>query len=342
MSKEEIKEQVKEYYGKTLSSGYDLKTNACSCDVDAIPLYQRKVLKLIAPEILDRYYGCGSPLPPQLTNCTILDLGCGTGRDAYSASMLAGQGGNVIGIDMTDEQLEIARRYIPEQMFKFGYAEPNITFTKGDIEDLASCGIPDNSVDVVISNCVINLAADKRQVFSEIFRVLKPGGELYFSDVFSDRRVPEEISKDPVMYGECLGGTMYFHDFQRMLRDLGCNDVRIVISHAITIDNENIIAKAGDVKFHSATIRAFKLNELEDDSENFGQEAAYLGTMSEQPDVFKLDSRHKFPAHIRIPVCGNTAMMLQQSRYARHFMVYGDKSVHYGRFTTESMVASCC
>jgi arsenite methyltransferase len=342
MNKKEVKDQVKEYYGKTLSSGGNLQTNACCCDVDAIPLYQRKVLKLIAPEILDRYYGCGSPLPPQLTGCTILDLGCGTGRDAYSASMLAGQNGQVIAIDMTEEQLEVARRYLPEQMHKFGFESPNIEFIKGDIEDLQTSGIKDESVDVVISNCVINLAADKEKVFAEIFRVLKPGGELFFADVFSDRRVPEHISKDPVMYGECLGGTLYYHDFQRMLRNLGCNDVRIVVSHAITIGNEEIIAKAGDIKFHSATIRAFKLDNLEDDCENFGQEAVYHGTMPEQPDVFKLDSRNKFPANIRIPVCGNTALMLEQSRYAKHFTVFGDQSIHYGHFTTESMVASCC
>lgn len=122
-----------------------------------------------------------------------MDLGCGTGRDCYLASAMVGKNGQVIGIDMTDEQLEVANKHKEYHREAFGLGKSNVDFRKGVIEDLKSSGLEDNSVDVVISNCVINLSASKEQVFKEIWRVLKPGGELYFSDVFSDRRIPQYL-----------------------------------------------------------------------------------------------------------------------------------------------------
>ena len=116
---------------------------------------------------------------------------------------------------MTDEQLDTAQKYIDYQTKQSGYARPNVEFQKAYIEDLKEAGIKDNSVDVVISNCVINLSPDKQAVFSEIFRVLKPGGELYFSDIFTGRRLPEYLKDDPVLYGECLAGALYREDFRR-------------------------------------------------------------------------------------------------------------------------------
>jgi len=131
----------------------------------------------------------------------ILDLGCGTGRDVYIASKLVGETGRSIGVDMTTEQVAVAKKYQDEQRERFCYKSSNVTLLQGYIEDLKSLGIEDNSVDVVISNCVINLSPSKEQVFKEIFRVLKPGGELYFADVFSDRRVPEKFANDPILRG---------------------------------------------------------------------------------------------------------------------------------------------
>jgi ubiquinone/menaquinone biosynthesis C-methylase UbiE len=115
---------------------------------------------------------------------------------------LVGENGFVIGVDMTGEQLEVARRHQKSQAKKFGFKKSNVDFRQGYIEDLASLGIKDNSVDVVISNCVINLSPNKERVFSEIFRVLKEGGELYFSDVFAGRRVPKKFQSDKVLLGE--------------------------------------------------------------------------------------------------------------------------------------------
>ena len=103
-------------------------------------------------------------------------------------------------------------------------------FRQGYMEDLRALGIDDDSIDVVMSNCVLNLSLDKRAVFGEIFRVLKPGGELFFSDIFSDRRVPERFHSDPILHGECLAGAMYTEDFRRLLRDLGCLDYRVTSS----------------------------------------------------------------------------------------------------------------
>ncbi|NQV04705.1 MAG: methyltransferase domain-containing protein, partial [Candidatus Omnitrophica bacterium] len=143
---DDAKERVKSYYGKILKSTKDLKTNAC-CSADSMPPSQRNILNKVHPEIRDKFYGCGSPIPPILENCTILDLGCGTGRDAYIASALVGAGGSVIGVDMTDEQLNVAKKHFDYQMKEFGYFKPNVEFKQGYIEDLKEIGIRDNSID---------------------------------------------------------------------------------------------------------------------------------------------------------------------------------------------------
>lgn len=195
-----IHEQIKEYYGVILGSSDDLKTNACCCS-SAPPRYVRDILPLIDEDILNQFYGCGSPIPMGLEGCTALDLGCGTGRDVFILSKLVGENGHVHGVDMTESQLSVARKYQKKQAEKFGYSKVNTSFHLGYIEDLKSIGIEDESVDVVTSNCVINLSPFKEEVFREVYRILKQGGEMYFSDVFSDRRVPKEVQDDPVMRG---------------------------------------------------------------------------------------------------------------------------------------------
>jgi len=324
-------DQVKEYYGKILGGTRDLKTSAC-CTAETLPPHHREIISEIDDEILTKFYGCGSPIPSALEGCVVVDLGCGTGRDAYLASRLVGPKGRVVGVDMTDEQLDVANRHIGNQMNRFGFESPNVDFRKGYIEDLNDAGIEDDSVDVVISNCVINLSPDKESVFSEIFRVLKPGGELYFSDVFAGRRVPDSVRRDPVLYGECLGGAMYTEDFRRILADLGVRDYRVVSKSRITLDDAEVEAKAGMVDFYSMTIRAFKLDALEDICEDYGQSAIYQGTIKDSPHSFLLDDHHKFIAGKPMLVCGNTAAMLPDTRFARHFDVRGDRLTHYGPF----------
>lgn len=342
----DISESVRQYYGQVLQSNNDLKTSAC-CSIDSIPHHLKALLASLHPEVLERFYGCGSPLPPALQGMTVLDLGCGSGRDCYLLSKLVGPTGRVIGVDMTPEQLEVAVRHQEWHAGRFGYA--NIEFLHGNIEDLAAIGIADNSVDVVVSNCVINLSSEKAKVFAEIFRVLKPGGELYFSDVFADRRIPAALRQDPVLLGECLGGALYWEDFRRILHDLGCPDVRSVQENPISLNDPEIAAKIGMVKFRSVTVRVFKLP-LEDRCEDFGQVACYLGTIAEHPHAFDLDDHHHFETGRPLRICGNTVDMLSASRYGKHFQMLGDKSRHFGLFDCipgpqgESAAAggSCC
>jgi len=332
---EDKKQAVKDYYGKVLKTQKDLKTSAC-CSVESFPEPIKAIIKNIEPEILDKFYGCGSPIPPLLEGCSVLDSGSGSGRDVYIASVLVGKDGFATGVDMTDEQLEIARKYKDAQMKRFGFKRCNVDFRKGYIEDLKEIGIEDNSQDVVISNCVINLSPDKKKVFSEIFRVLKPGGEFYFSDVFADRRIPQDLKNDPVLYGECLGGAMYIEDFRRMLRGLGCLDFRYMSKRKINIYDPLIAKKVGGITFCSMTVRAFKLDDLEDICENYGQVAYYQGTIANLPHQFMLDDHHLFIAHKPMLVCGNTASMLQNTRFGKHFKIVGDTSRHFGSFPCAS------
>jgi arsenite methyltransferase len=322
---------LRDYYGKVLQSSSDLKTSACCSTDENLSPRVKAALAEISDEVLSRFYGCGSPLPPLLEGCTVLDLGCGAGRDAFLASRLVGPDGRVIAVDMTTEQLEVARRNLDPQMKRFGYPESNVEFHQGFIEDLAAIGIAESSVDVVISNCVLNLSPDKPAVFSEIFRVLKPGGELYFSDVFSGRRVPEQFHADPILHGECLAGAMYREDFRRLLRDLGCLDHREMSSRRIELNSPEVEEVLGMVDFYSVTVRAFNL-EFEDICEDFGQVATYQGTIPENPHSFDLDDHHRFIAGKPMLVCGNTSAMLQNTRFGPHFIINGDRSVHYGAF----------
>ncbi len=337
---------VKDYYGAAAGGARDLATKACCCR-EAIPPSHQAILAEIDQEILNRFYGCGSPIPPCLESCTVLDLGCGAGRDAYLVSRLVGPRGLVIGVDMTGEQLAVARRHQAAQAERFGFARSNVAFREGRFEDLAALGVADASVDVVISNCAINLSPNKERVFAEIFRVLKPGGELYFSDVFADRRPPPDLADDPVLLGECLAGAMYVEDFRRMLRGLGCLDYRVVSSSETVIDNPAVEARVGGIGFASMTIRAFKLDSLEDICEDYGQVAAYLGTDPEHPHRFALDDHHLFETGKPMLVCGNTAAMVSETRYARLFHLIGDRSRHFGRFdcgqaTPLGPAGGCC
>jgi len=321
-------EDVQQYYGEELKSTEDLKTSAC-CPVGSMPDDIKPYIANINAEVLSKFYGCGSPIPPALEGQTVLDLGCGTGRDCYILSQMVGENGRVIGIDMTEEQLEVARKNLPWHMEKFGYKTPNIDFQKSYIEDLSQ--IESNSVDVVISNCVINLSAHKDNVFKEIFRVLKTGGELYFSDVFADKRIPEDLKDDPVLVGECLAGALYIEDFRRILSDAGCVDYRVMEKSIISLDDKEVEDKLGMVGFYSMTIRAFKCD-FEDLCEDYGHVAYYQGGIEDAAHQFILDDHHVFQKGRPMLVCGNTAKMLLETRYKNFFKVEGDFSTHYGVF----------
>ncbi len=342
-------EAVTEYYGEILGGSDDLKTDACCTGGETVTPSVKSALARINDEVMTRFYGCGSPLPPAMEGCTVLDLGSGTGRDVFVASQLVGPDGFVIGVDMTQSQMDVAIRNVDDHMARFGYETPNVEFRLGNIEDLKAAGIEDHSIDVVISNCVINLSPRKPDVLREIFRVLKPGGELYFSDVFASRRVPEELKEDPVLHGECLSGAMYEEDFRRLLTELGCPDVRQVTRRPLEIVDPEVKAKLGLIDFHSVTVRAFKLENLEDRCEDYGQIVTYQGTVEDAPHAFVLDPAHVFETGRPEAVCGNSAAMVQNTRYAKHFEVIGNRDRHFGLFpcateidVSRPEVGGCC
>lgn len=175
----EMKEKVQEYYGKVLKGSADLKTSAC-CTNEELPLHVRPILARIHEEVRGRYYGCGLVLPDSLEGCTVLDLGCGAGRDLFILSALVGPSGRAIGVDMTKEQLAVARTYQEYHRQAFGHPESNVHILEGEVEELEVLGIPNASIDVVVSNCVVNLVENKRRVFEGVARVLKPGGGVLF------------------------------------------------------------------------------------------------------------------------------------------------------------------
>lgn len=153
-----------------------------------------------------------------LDGLRILDLGSGTGRDCFILSKLVGERGYVVGVDMTEEQLAKANAKVEYHTKAYGYAKPNIEFKKGYIEKLGELGLEENSFDLIVSNCVINLSPDKHAVLAGAHRLLKPGGELYFSDVYCDRRVPKHLMENPVLWGECITGALYWNDFLSIAR----------------------------------------------------------------------------------------------------------------------------
>ena len=204
--------EVKNYYGEVLQSSADLKTSAC-CTTEPLPAYLKAALGNLHAEVVARYYGCGLVVPEALEGTSVLDLGCGAGRDVYTLSRLVGSEGQVVGVDMTVEQLAVARKYRDWHADRFGYPASNVEFIEGTLEKLSECGLGDNRFDVIVSNCVINLVTDKQAVMEQAWQLLKPGGEIYFADIYADRRVPEALTTDPVLYGECLSGALYWKDF---------------------------------------------------------------------------------------------------------------------------------
>ena len=180
---------------------------------------------------------------------------------------------------------------------------------------------------------MINLSPDKAAVLEEAYRVLKPGGELYFSDVYSDRRVPEELVKDPVLYGECLSGALYWNDFLNLAKTSGFLDPRLVEDRPLAINNPQIEELIGHINFYSATYRLFKLVGLEPFCEDYGQAVIYKGSIEHHPEVFTLDKHHRIEKGRMFPVCGNTWKMLNETRFKEHFEFYGNMNSHYGIFT---------
>ena len=349
---ENIHAEVQAYYGEELQQSEDLKTNAC-CTLTKPPKHILEALRLVADEVQAKYYGCGLTIPDHVGGLRILDLGSGSGRDCYIAGKLTGESGYVVGVDMTDNQLAVANQYIDYHTEKFGYKKSNVEFLKGNIERLDELNLEKGSFDLIISNCVINLATDKQKVLKDAFELLKPGGEMYFSDVYADRRVPMDLQQNRVLWGECISGALYWNDFLNMAKKAGFTDPRAVEDKPVTVENEALEELLGDIKFYSVTYRLFKIDGLESDCEDYGQAVAYKGSISECPQSMKLDDHHVFPKGKIMTVCGNTYKMLNDTRFRDHFDFYGDWSTHYGIFegcggampfknSLNGEAASCC
>lgn len=330
-----VKNQVSEYYGNTLQNSDDLKTNACCTLQVKIPKHVREAIDNVADEVQMKYYGCGIVVPPgNLKGLRVLDLGCGAGRDVYTLAQIVGESGYVIGVDMTKEQIDVAREYQTFHSKKFGFN--NTEFIHGIIEDLSM--IPDQSIDLVVSNCVVNLSDQKQKIIQEVSRVLKHGGEFYFSDVYSNRRIPKSLQEDNVLWGECLSGALYTRDFHLLCKQQHFFDIRTVTSKPITIDNKSIENKLDGFVFTSVTFRMFKIDKLDEYCEDYGHQVMYKGGLIQgDEDNWALDSNHAFKKNEKKNVCKNTFLMLHETRFKDYFHFYDENcDVHLGPYS------SCC
>ncbi|MFQ5353948.1 MAG: methyltransferase domain-containing protein [Thermodesulfobacteriota bacterium] len=259
----------------------------------------------IPDEVLDVSYGCGSPvaLSGLTEGETMLDLGAGAGIDCFIASKITGPAGKVIGIDMTDEMLEKAEKNKVEISRNLGYN--NVEFRRGYLEDIPA---EDASVDLVTSNCVINLTPDKGPVFREIYRILKNHGRFVISDIISERKVPPAMQEDSGLWGECISGALTTEQFITNAAEAGF--------YGITILSQTFYKEADGIKFYSITYRAHK--EAKGDKCLYrGHQATYLGPFESVTD----DEGHVFPRGLAIEVCTDTAKRLALKPYRGLFTI---------------------
>ena len=313
----EVLENVKDYYGKVLQSTSDLKTQACVTPGKALNKYVRNAISEVHPEVTARYYGCGLVIPPGVHGTRVLDLGSGSGRDCYALSKLVGKSGEVVGVDMTSEQIEVANQYIEHHTTKFGYDKPNVSFVQGYIDKLSEAGLQTDYFDIVVSNCVINLTPDKKAVLSEVHKVLKPGGELYFSDVYTDTELSDEVRKDKVLWGECISGALHWKTLHSLAKEVGFTKPYLVSCSPINIDRDDFKQVLGDAKFCSATYRLFKLPEKP--KKVGGGKIIYNGEIPGHEESFQFD--HKTELTSGNPAClsGEVLTVISNSRLSEEF-----------------------
>lgn len=305
--------------------------------------YDRKYLEVIPREVLERDYGCGDPSRHLRPGETVLDLGSGTGKICFIAAQVVGPGGRVIGIDMTPEMLAVARRNAPIVARRLGYS--NVEFRRGRIQDLkldldrldAALGrqpvatvdqllaiqshteklrhqqplVAADSVDVVISNCVLNLVdnSEKQLLFREIYRVLRNGGRAIISDIVSDEPAPQEMQEDPELWSGCISGALTEEGFLEAFENAGFHGLRVLDRSA-----EPWQTVAG-IEFRSLTIEAFKGKEGPCFERH--QAVIYKGPFKEVLD----DDGHRLTRGRRHAVCDKTYNLYQQEPYLEHFEI---------------------
>jgi len=307
------------------------------CPVD----YESEYLKVIPQEVIERDYGCGDPSRYLREGEVVLDLGSGTGKICFIAAQVVGPKGKVMGVDMTDEMLKVARRNAPTVAERIGFA--NVEFRKGRIQDLALdlelldqqlkgnpiTGaasflaadelaeelrvkhplIASDSVDVVISSCVLNLVEpkSKRQLFEEIFRVLKKGGRAVISDIVSDEEVPEEMQQDPELWSGCISGAFTEEGFLAAFERAGFYGIQILKRD---LDPWRTVQ---GIEFRSVTIESFKGKQGECFERN--QAVIYRGPFKEVLD----DDNHRMERGKRYAVCDKTYNLYKKAPYQEFF-----------------------
>ena len=217
------------------------------CPVD----YDAKWLKAIPQEVIDCDYGCGDPSKYVREGETVLDLGSGAGKICFIASQIVGKTGSVIGVDMNDAMLDVANKFAPVVAETIGYA--NVEFKKGNITNMQSI-VDDNSIDVIVSNCVLNLVAniEKPTLFTELYRVTKSGGRAVISDIVANKDVPEEMQNDAHLWSGCISGAMKDTDFVEAFAKAGFEEIKVVKHEADPWQT------VGGIEFRSMTVIACK------------------------------------------------------------------------------------
>jgi SAM-dependent methyltransferase len=231
LENDKVKDYVKERYGKIAKNNQSCCSSSCcssSNGISEIIGYSRKELDDIPKEAI-LGLGCGNPvaLAGLKQGEIVLDLGSGAGIDVFLASNRVGDSGKVIGVDMTKDMIKKADALAKDR----GYS--NVEFRLGEIEALP---IEDNSIDVVISNCVINLCPDKKRAFSEIFRVLKQGGRLMISDLVTNGELPQEVKDSFDAWAGCIAGALQRRNYLKLIRDVGFSEIKIAKEIPYTVD----------------------------------------------------------------------------------------------------------
>ncbi len=283
--------------------------------------FDERDIEHIPREVVDRFYGCGSPVSAAEVRPgeVFVDLGCGAGIDVFIAAKKVGPQGRAIGVDMTGRMLELAHANAPIVARRLGYEVTE--FREGFLE---SPPVPSASVDVVTSNCVVNLSPDKGKVFQEIWRMLKDGGRTVIADIVSDREVPPSLKTNPELWGECTVGALTDEAFLAALEKAGFYGIEILRSaYWKSIE---------DYSFYSMTVRGWKF-EKSAGCKYVGQRAVYLGPQKAVID----EEGHTFPRGVAVEVCTDTAFKLRTAPYARSFAV-----LEPGEAVTGVRSASCC
>jgi len=256
---EEIKENVKKAYSQRAEKIGETKNNMSSCCAPSPAQMLNKIgysaqeIKNLTETVLELSAGCGNPtgLAELRTGETVLDLGSGGGIDVFLAARKVGEKGRVIGVDFSEKMIDVAERNAKKMSAK------NVEFRLGDLENLP---IENGSVDVVISNCVINLAPDKEKVFKEAFRALKSGGRMIISDMVTDKRLPQSIRNNPVLWSSCIGGALPEQEYIKAIEKAGFTDVNIT-ERGVPIEGECLSACGGEfqgVKVYHIIVKAIK------------------------------------------------------------------------------------